>query len=374
MQTRDMTDHDDLNKPRPRTCVSIFLPSDGTPGDSEFSGRRLSYLAGNAAGILKRQGADPHEVRELLAPVYEASRQSDFRRNSAPGWAVFLAPGFFRCQPLPFAVRELVVIDDRFHVTPLLTAAVRPEHFYLLALSEDRARLFAAARGSVVEVLDTSFPAGPVSAGGRTGSTSTGLLASLRDRFAVFSRWTRAGPSKQDLLTWFRHVDEVLRNRLVVEAAPIILVATRDLCMLFRSVSRYERLLEGDIYTSPETPGSVDLWQRGCEIVSAYSRSMQRKITDEYLRLWHTPRASNDVRDIAVAARRGRVQSLLVSEATQHRELPSAHRDRNPELDDEVQDLLRLAVIDTVVTGGTAYALPGDQVPGTGPAAAVFRY
>jgi hypothetical protein len=302
-----------------------------------------------------------------MEPVYEISRQPDFRRNPAPGWAVFLAPGLFRSQPLPFGVRELVVIDDRFHVNPLLTALQMPEPFYLLELSKDRARLFAAVRGSVAEVPDTPFPPGPIDA----GAVGSGRIAAWIHRL-IFWRRIRADPPSQHLLAWFRRVDEVLRDRLS-EAAPVILVTNRDLCVMFHVVSRYPRLLDGGIEPNGRNLSPQELWHQGCDMALAYCRSTQRKVTDEYLRLWHTQRASNDVRDIAAAARLGRVQTLLVSEAAE-RQSVREHHEPGPEVDDEAQDLLRLAVIDTVVAGGTAFSLPADQVPGSGPAAAVFRY
>jgi len=112
-------------------------------------------------------------------------------------------------------------------------------------------------------------------------------------------------------------------------------------------------------------------------IAMAHFSKTQKEVSDHYLALWHTQRASNRLSDILPAALQGRVVSLLVAagayawghlNATTNEATVSRTR---AEGDD---DLLNLAAIHTYMTGGTVYAVPPSQVPGGGDVAAVFRY
>ena len=73
---------------------------------------------------------------------------------------MFARTEWSRCYRLPLSFEELVVASDRFHVPalpPLLTGDCR---FFVLALSENEARLLACTRSAVHMVNVPGLPAG----------------------------------------------------------------------------------------------------------------------------------------------------------------------------------------------------------------------
>jgi hypothetical protein len=177
---------------------------------------------------------------------------------------------------------------------------------------------------------------------------------------------------KQALIVWFRRVDEVLRNKLESSSPPVILVGVQYLCSMFRHVSRYSGLLDQEIHGSSTLIGPDELWSRGSVIASDHFQEHQRRVADAYLQLWHTSRASNDLRDIEVAARQGRVHALFLG-VTGAETAPDNARAAGGS-GSKTGGLLELAALSTFLTGGSLYLVAPHQVPGGSLAAAVFRF
>jgi hypothetical protein len=108
-----------------------------------------------------------------------------------------------------------------------------------------------------------------------------------------------------------------------------------------------------------------------------YFSRARRKAVDRYYQFWHTLRASNSIRTIVSAARRGTVDVLFLAEdllQTNPDDAVSGDAVVPSRSSTREEDLLNLAAIDTFLGGGTVYSMPADQVPGRRSAAAVFDY
>jgi hypothetical protein len=337
---------------------------------------RLRALIEEAEKKLENQGCLPDTIRDLVAPLYELSDPSGGGRHPTDGLALFRAPGVFRYHAVPFAVPEVVTVADRFYLAPLLRVSGSRQSFYLLTFGQSGASLLQATTGGVLEIRDVPFPASPLAPGDERELRRNGHHdRSVRGRFALFNRKHTRDHRKQALLGWFRGIDDVLRSKLEPSCPPVVLVAVQYLCPMFRHISRYRNLVEGEIHGSPDGFAPDELWQRGWEVAATYFQAAQQGIADEYLRLWHTPRASNDIRDIEAAARQGRIQTLFVGVRSPEDMRPVAKNGSGQsEPHAETRDLLELATLNTFMMGGTVYAVPPEQVPGRASAAAVFRY
>ena len=371
MKPLDRTALPNTAVPSCEPCISVYVPGrqDVAPGI------RLSRLLEEVEQKLEYWGHDPDAIRELLAPLYELNGQPELEHQTE-GLALFRKPGFFRYHAVHFTVPEMCVVADHFYLAPLSHVSDGNEPFYLLALSLGGAKLLEAVSGTVTELANVSFPGSPIAmADQRDGQRDRRYERSVRGGFAILHRYQALDNRTQALLGWFRRIDEVMTSRFHTARPPVILVAVQYLCPMFRNASRYQNLLDVEIHGSPDAITADELWQRGSEIASTHFRSEQDRVADKYLRLWYTQRASNNIRDIEVAARQGRIQTLFVG-VSPLEEIPSQARDemccREPS--DQGQRVVELAAINTFAAGGTIYAVPPEQVPGKASAAAVFRY
>ena len=134
-------------------CVSVFTPIQRAGKETQQNPVRLRNGLDEAQSRLTAAGMRRAEACELLKPGRDLQANASFwREQQGDGLALFLAAGVSRMFRLPISLPEMVVVSDRFHVRPLLTA-VWPDHSYIvLALSPRDVRLLRCSRFDVRRV------------------------------------------------------------------------------------------------------------------------------------------------------------------------------------------------------------------------------
>jgi hypothetical protein len=91
-----------------------------------------------------------------------------------------------------------------------------------------------------------------------------------------------------------------------------------------------------------------------------------------------TGRTSPHVAEIVTAAREGRVETLFVARdaaaAWGVHDIDTGTVEVHEKLLPGDEDLLELAVAETLAHQGTVYSVPAEEMPSSGPAAAILRY
>ena len=167
------TDLQRLAVGRQGPCVSVFLPTHRAGREVEQAPIRLKNLLRQATDALKTDGVRAPEIDRLLAPLRRLLDDRLFWQYQSDGLALFSRPGWWRSFRVPLDLPELAVVDDRFHVSPLLPLLVVDGHFFVLALSQNQIRLLEGTRDRVEEVdlpgvpLDDCFRLGGCGISGR---------------------------------------------------------------------------------------------------------------------------------------------------------------------------------------------------------------
>lgn len=159
----DVLSRDDLEllvrQPR-SSCASLYMPTHRSGPETQQDPIRLKNLIRRAEESLVAAGIRRPDASEVLRPARELIEDEAFWRHQSDGLALFLRTGWFRCYRLPLRFEEAVVVSDRFHVSPLLPLLSGDGRFFVLALSENEARLLAGTRFAVHEVNVPGLPAG----------------------------------------------------------------------------------------------------------------------------------------------------------------------------------------------------------------------
>jgi hypothetical protein len=133
-------------------CVSVFLPTHRAGREVEQAPIRLKNLLRQATDVLKSHGVRAPEIDRLLAPLRGLLDDRLFWQYQSDGLAPFSRPGWWRSFRVPLNLPELAVVDDYFHVTPLVPLLAGDGHFFVLALSQNQIRLLEGTRDRVEEV------------------------------------------------------------------------------------------------------------------------------------------------------------------------------------------------------------------------------
>jgi hypothetical protein len=362
-----------------RPCVSIFMPTHR--GGGEEDPIRCRVHLEEAQERLIATGLRAPEARRMLEPARHLLEDASFWKHQCDGLAFFLAPQFLRLYRLPVMFQDLVVIADRFHITPLLPLLSGSGCFYVLALSQNAVRLLQGTHYGISEVdlkgvprnlaeallahdsdEPLTFHARPVGGLGSWGAIFSGHGVGIDDR-------------KDDLRRYFQKIDRGLHATFREEAAPLVLAAVDYFLPIYREANRYPHLLEGGIEGNPDRLSNKELHDRAWALVQPHFARAQQQAAAQYRQLAGTGRTASGLEQVVSAAHRGDVETLFVAAQRQRwgRFDPASgrveeHEGREP--GDE--DLLNLAAVHTLLHGKTVYAVEPGQVPDGAPLAAIF--
>ena len=360
-------------------CVSVFMPAHRAGPPIQQDPIRLKNLLREAERRLFERGMRAREAAALLEPARAVLEQSSFWRHQGEGLAVFLAPSLTRAYRLPVAVEERVMVNERFHLKPLVRLLSGDGRFYLLALTLQGVRLFEGTRhtlaavevpgapGSLEEALGYDTPERQLQA--RTGPpTGEGVI--------VHGHARGQEDIKKDIQLYFHRVDTAVTPVLRDERAPLVLAGVDYLIPLYRNANRHGWLIDDAVSGNPDGLGREELHRQAWLRVEPVFRRAEQEAEARYRELAGTGRTSADLPATVAAAHAGRIESLFVSQAEVWGRFDpvsgqvAVHADPAPGDD----DLLDVAAMQTLVTRGAVYLKAPGAVPGGGPVAAVLRY
>ncbi len=380
MNTFSKDELKNLTETQKGLCVSIFMPTYRAGAESQQNQIRLRNLLREAEEKLVARGCRLQDAKSLLEPAQSLVGNVLFWRQQKDGLAIFAAAGIFRRYCLPAAFPELAVVDDRFHLKPLLPVLSSEGRFYILALSQNGVRILEGSAFSAAEVdLETipknladalqldqperqvRFRAG--SAGGQ-GTMISGHGADIED-------------SKDNILKYFRQVDKGLRDFLKEERVPLILAGVEYLLPIYKEANTYPHLVGEGIPGNPKGMNVDQLYKAAWQIVKPTFAKAQTEAIAQYRQSSGTGLTSSRIEEILSAALHGRIAVLFVALDMQRFGTFDTERSE-VRLHETMQpgdvDLLDFAALQTVLSGGKVYALAPDDVPDRLPLAAIFRY
>jgi hypothetical protein len=355
---------------RDAASVSIYLPTSpeepGTRDRIEF--KNLSAQA------LEQLGAS--DVRDDLRDVLDDLRDvlddlvddEDFWTRQAHSLAVFATPSGVRTFQVANRLSPIVEVSDRFHVKPLLRSATFPQAAYVLALSQNGARL--------VEVSPDAPPTAVKVPGMPRDAASAVGKASIADRSAD-RRIQGSEGQKVRLRQYSRRVEEALRPLLSGLDLPLILAGAEPLASIFRTVCTYPHLASVGIAGNPDEATDAELADASRGVLDELYAGELGDLRAQYEQRAPQGRASDDLAAIARAATFGAVDTMF---ADIDETLPGTVDDTDGALTlDEADDAINYEVVDEIarrvlLARGRVVAVRRDDIPGGGPAAAILRY
>lgn len=365
-------------------CVSIFLPTHriGSPQDP------IRFKNGLLAAEKKLYNLNlrKSEVEDLLAPAENLLDRPLFWSRQSDGLAVFIAPGTFRVYRVPIDLPVLVAVGARFHMKPLLPMLTGDGSFHVLALSQGSVRLYEASRYSIREVDQEDIPSSLNDAIGYDVEqkslqfhTMAPARGPARQRDAIYhGHGGNSNDSDLDLVKFLRSVDDGLTKLLSNSQIPLVVAAVDSIFSAFHRLSKHPYLVEECVKGSHEQLADHELHKKAWALVARYFRKEQDTSAIRFLTARETVLASDVLEVIVPAACNARIDTLFVSVDFQvwgkydrQNEILEV-RDSDPESDDV--GLLNLAAIQCLLNGGKVYAVEQDEMPVSGPVAALFRY
>lgn len=371
-------------------CVSIYMPTIVAGPETRQNSIRFKNLVKLAQQQLQDNGLSEDDANELLAPIMEEMDDEDFWQQQDQGLAIFVTQNVSRYYKVPIELSELVVVTEQFHLKPLLSLLTGDGTFYLLELSQKDVKFFEGDRYSIHEVEVPDLPKNMDEALQYDETAQDGQFRIGTTKGAANFANSSAGPGvfhgqgagdrddmKQRYKQFFHQIDHALHEFLQDKKSPLLLACVEYLMPIYRDANTYPHLLEEGITGNVKVEKPEELHQQAWEIVEPHFVKSQEDAIEYYRNLSSTELISTQLEETVAAAYYGRVQQLFVPVGVQRwgRFDPMANELQvHSEAQPGDEDLLDAAAIQTLINGGTVYAVEPQQMPDEAPIAAVFRY
>jgi Bacterial archaeo-eukaryotic release factor family 3 len=367
-------------------CVSIFMPTFRS-GDTQQNPIRFKNLLRSAEERLADWGLRNGDSDSFLDPARRLVDDRSFWEHQEEGLALFRSPDVFKTYRLPLALRELSVVEDRFHLKPLFPLLSGEGHFYILALSLKSIRLILASRYDAREVDLGGIPQSFQEAMGhltrRYSQFQAGTSSKTVSRMPIFhGHGTGEDDLKAEIVKYFQIVDDGLTH-LEVDVdrdAPFVLAGVEHLLPRYREASKLPNVLDEGLTGNSDGLSAEELRDKAWEIVEPVLLAERRKAADRFGDLRGTGLASTELEEILPAACDGRVDTLFTARGVRvwgsydpHGRTLRFQKDQERQANGS-EDLLDRAAVETFLRGGRVYVVEQQEVPEGYAVAAVFRY
>lgn len=381
MDTLTRDDLQELINATASPCVSLYMPLRRTGQSQQQNRIQFKNLLQQTEQRLSDAGMRATDSKQILQRAESLRGDDMFWRKLSDGLTMFTANELFRCYKLPLTFEPQVVVCERFFIKPLLPLLRDDRRFFILAVTQDTARLFDATRYSISERELPEIAHPDIDGPDETlqyHSHSAPTMGKGQTAEAIYHGHGGADDrGKTDILKYFQNVDRAVGRALRGQREPLVLACVGYLAPIYASANSYPRLIR------PKVPGNPDSWtmdelrDRAWHLAQPQLRQRETQALDALRQAQGTGRASGDLREVVLAADQGRVESLFVA-SDEHKwgrvesSLQAVHV--LSEEDEQSHELLDFAAARTLANGGDVFALPRESMPTDSPLAAVFRF
>ena len=248
--------------------VSIYMPTYPAGREMPQNPLRFKVLLSKADNALRERGMSSSDRSDLLTPADEMLDQPQFWKSQTHALAVFISRSGTRIWQLPFECEELCIVGKRFHITPLVDWLQADAPYYLLAASQNRARLL---RGTRYKLQEVSVPGMPISQAAalhldrheRLFQFHSGRPQIQGKEGLVFTgQGGEVDVAKEEIGSFFRMVDSAVVRFLRGRTELLVFAGVDYLFPIYREHNHYPNLVTKHISGNPDLMSPDGLCQR----------------------------------------------------------------------------------------------------------------
>ncbi|NLL61330.1 MAG: hypothetical protein GX240_00875 [Candidatus Atribacteria bacterium] len=376
---------EELISEKEEPCISVYMP---TRAAASVEVKQMSIQLKNLLSSVKKDLLDKRylqypgsrDIDALLKPATDLLGDMAFWQNQKEGLAIFLNSENFHYYRLNKSVPESFLVSKYVNVMPLIPEVLLNNVYYVLALSKNKNRIFSGI-GSHIEQLEIEgMPESKKVISQNTGSEKSisRHIAGSKGAGTIFhGAGEIAAEQKEDLLTYFRQIDQALNKYLdKKEKSPLIVMSVKDIFAMYSEINSYPYLLKESIEGNPdETPPDI-IAKSAFPIISKYFDNQIDGIDETYHNLKGTGKTSTHLEEIVSAAHFSRIEQLLVKNNVSQNGIfdPDENKVSIESEGEDHYNLYNFAAIRTIANGGQVYVLDEEKMPDNENVIAFYRF
>lgn len=368
-----------LIEPVSGPCISIYQPTHRHHPDNQKDPIEFKNLVREVEHSLRLKFSG-RETRPFMEPLHRLQEDAKFWNHTLDGLAVLASSDAFHVFQFPRAVRPLAVVADSFHVKPLIRIVQSADHFQVLCLSRQQARMLDGNRYGLEDIDVPDFPSTiKVALGDELTKPFQTVATTGSQGGAVFhGHGSKKDEVDKDTERYFRAVDRAVFSTFSKPSGlPLILVALQEHQPVFRAVSQNHLLLPHGVSGNPDSMAPDNLREAVWQAVEPQYLARLAKLSEDFSNAVAHQKATGDLSDAAVAAVAGKIGTLLIED---EKIMPGrldpasgAISDaplENPEIGDMLDDLAEVVLRNR----GEVIVVPAGRMPTKTGLAAILRY
>jgi hypothetical protein len=378
METVCLSELKSLIKQKDGVCVSIFMPTQNSSGADLQNIIRFKNLIHRAEEQLVSRGMRTSEARTLLQKAEGLITNKPFWNQRSKGLAFYLdAKGYFYYR-VPILFQEFASISSRFYIKPLIPLLGQCGMFYILVLSQNENRLIQCTATDSIRINLNDIPKNLAESMGNEVPDSHVLNRKVAgESTQVSGSGSLSDINKKYILKYFEKIGKGVTQVLREGNVPLILAGADLLHPLYRQSNKYADLLSEGITGNFDEVSDDVLREQGWKIVKPYFDKTRNAAISEFVKNSGLGKTASGELEVIPAAYGGRVRFLFVRENAQQWGRFEAASDTVTLLkadDKDSEELIDLAVYNTLKNDGIVYEMKTGEMPGNMLVSAVLRY
>src|SRR5690625_5464555 len=228
---------DDLN-------LTITLPTHKKGEEVQQDPIRFKNLLSEAESQLLEKGMKRLDVEEILKRPRQLLEDYNFCYHAEAGMVFYMHRDLFEIYQLPYSLNERVYLRDHFLITPLLPMVSLNGTWAMLALRPKNLRLLRCTRESIENITPGDIFTNIEDFVGDRQEASLQFHSSADSEVMYYGPGSADNERKKRKETYMRGVEKSVTALMKQMGEPLVLVGSEDIISLYRSLNKYQRLLE----------------------------------------------------------------------------------------------------------------------------------
>lgn len=365
--------------------VTIYMPLEATASPPHITENqiRMKNLINSAIDALDTLADNSGLHNELRTFLEDHIEDLEFWKAQSRGLLLCAAPGTMELFQLPIDTEEYVVVDETFHLAPVLALLQDAREYYVLSLAQQNPKLFEGdmygLAPSTITLPETMRVALGIDEPNQQSENQGSATGSSLNTGWFNGRGGARDPQDADRLRYFHIIDKLIAAK-ADRSKPLILAGIDAETAEFRDISKYPRILAKPVSGNHADTRLNELFAKVQPIVHEELIAPEHAAAlEEYERLSgaNPDRVAHDTKSITTAADQGRIDKLLAMMA----------RHTTDTVQDKVGSVLRITFPDAEKSktlnnlatkvwqmSGKVFSLLPHEMPNGAPMVARLRY
>ncbi len=364
--------------------ISLYMPTEKSAGNAvnKMKIRFKNLLSSTKTKLKNNWDYSNADIEDLLSPLSGLMNDRDFWLKQSDGLAIYLNPESFQYFRLPLNFYEQVSVCRYFDLKQAIPEIYENREFYLLSLSRNNTRLFYLTENDIREIELENLPGSfaEILEQDDSGRSLQHHSSSRGGGSAVFhGHETVEGDRKEDILQYFRLVDEAVSDYLKAKNVPLLLMCVEEIYPIYARANSYNNLLEEFVKGSPGKLEPSQIFNDSREVIEPLTKADRQQALENFMELQGSEKTKSELKEILPDAYYGKIQTLLIEEGAEQFGVFIPEEERVEFSSDEnledSYELYNYTLIKTISQGGEAFLIPAAEMPAeAGKINAIYRY